>query len=125
MASYYDEFCFPVSLIKGKIRKSFYPYSEIEQKTVTRKEGKTRLNLTLKNVKTNERKYISLLLCVKKNKDENGKQLSPPQYYIHTKSFENAIDSHKRLKDMQDDLNREIELSLDVGDINPENVDFE
>lgn len=106
--TYYEKDCFKISELQKKIVE-FYPFTIIETETITRKDNKYRLNLSLKNPKTAAHKNISLVLSVKYGETDGKKDYTlPREYFINIKSFDSAVEAYKSIVAMQNDILKEI-----------------
>ena len=102
--SYYEEKCFPVSMLRSKIASDLYPYTRIVQKTIVKKDRKNRLQLVMAT-NTGERKTFSLMMSVQyPEKGSNGKN----KYYINKQSWSNVVEGLQKVLRMQEELNSEI-----------------
>ena len=109
--SYYETECFPLRELKARVKDNLYPFINIERKTIIRKDGRYRVQLTL-TTRQGDKKNISLLLSIDRN---DGK---PPVYYVNNKSFDNITKSIQKINEMQKELDG-------IMENDPEKIDDE
>lgn len=137
--SYYETACFPISQLKSKIVKDLYPFTRIQSKQIVKKDRKNRLQITLLN-RNNDRKQFSFLLSVQyaappsaslhNGDNPSAVGVEKNKYYINTQSFENAVAAHKKMVNMQNELDAQLFEDLDLGSgdglsRNPDDLEIE